>query len=242
MDLYFSPYRFLTIAPQFNSAGKSDATGVFQPEQERFCERYPGSKILRFNNRVSFEARRRQVLSMIDEEERLGNSYHGLADFSHGLAKSIQAGFASPAARLLVERFKTIWIPAPSYMSIGPTLDAFFLFFACSTAAGIGRDGGFCDEIRDAACRAGMTRVRVAGHNDSGHATESPNLVFVDGEGASKGGAGGRWVIQPRGSLWGPWTIGMRASGTPLFESGFRFWAPVQPVSEIISVLDHYRP
>lgn len=198
----------LAFATGFNTPGKHDATGAFQPMADRFV-RYHGGSVVLFDDRQPMHERAGEVLEAIERYEGHARLVC-VAFFCHGWSRGIEAGFdlrarvgVSPRvlAEALAQRAGRGLIVPLYCCSTGrtpgvPTAEAH---------EAPGGDGGFADELRDELCRAGLTNCRVDAHDRDGHTTWNPYVRRFDGEGSPVGGVGGRYLVRAGGPTWTRW-------------------------------------
>jgi len=210
----------------YNSPGKKDATGAFQPERKEFLSIFdpsaldysifdPSALDYSINNHAPKAAMRACVL----EDIRI-IAPTLLAVFSHGWRTGIQFGFGLPHVDdLAVE------------LARGCT-SVRVVFYCCSTGSGpgVGGDGGFADALRDALCRAGAVHCQVDAHDKAGHTTKNPYVVRFLGQGSATGGQGGQWIVAPKSALWGRWVRALRGD--------LRFRFPLMDVAAIHAELE----
>ncbi len=208
--------RTLTLAPMYNSPGKKDATGAFQPERAAFCNCVaPMAYNYAIDNTESKNTMRAFVLRYIHVD-----TPQLLAVFSHGWRTGIQFGFSlANVDELAVEL-------ARGCTSVRVAL------YCCSTGSGpgVGGDGGFADMLRDALCRAGAVDCQVDAHDRAGHTTKNPYVVRFMGQGSATGGQGGQWIVAPKSKLWGRWVRALRGD--------LRFRFPLMDVAAIHAELE----
>ncbi len=215
--------RTLTLAPRYNTPGKHDATGAFQPERAAFSSLIdPLACYYTVDNHATKPKMRLAILSEI----------HVVAPtlfavFSHGWRTGIQFGFGlANVDELAVEL-------ARGCTSVRVAL------YCCSTGSGpgVGGDGGFADMLRDALCRAGAPHCQVDAHDRSGHCCRNPFVRRFDGMGSASGGIGGHWIVAPNSALWKRWVVALKSDGGPGGSSGplgpLRFRFPLMDVAEI---------
>lgn len=223
--------RILCFAPRYNTEGKYDATGAFQPEARGFAKALFARgevSLALFDNAKSMVQRRADVTAVIkrSRDETGARPWTDLAFFCHGWGAGIQAGFRRQDAGLLA---------ALAYDLCGSPITLTVALYCCSTgqdmpetnvsAAGTG-DNSFADCLRDALCRRGATHARVMAHSTVAHTTTNPNARFFDGMGSAVGGAGGYAVVSPKSGLWPLWKAQLK-TGT------LRFRFPFMSVAEI---------
>lgn len=199
------------FAPLHNTPGKSDATGAFQPEAQRFARLHgEGVSIHLFNPRESMPVRRDHVLQTI-ARLRPG-SLDALVMLCHGWRDGVQAGFRLANIPALAEALKPK--AAPSLRVI---------LYACDAGRdadperdddrqpGPGGDGGFADVLRDKLVTAGVNATAYA-HTTEGHCTWNPFLRAFPSDGV----IGGHWLVEPGSELWAKWRRAMRETDLPL--------------------------
>lgn len=202
----------IAFAPAFNTKGRKDATGAFQPEAKAFMRHHgiKGGLYLIDNHRSGFE-RADQVIGVLESR----SCVDVVAFFCHGVSRSIQFGFNERNVDRLA---KAVDAPGTSIV----------VLYACGTAGGhgVGGDGGFADLLRDALCRVGDFNCRVDAHTTAGHTTRNPYVRRFEGKGSPVGGVGGYYLVAPGSKLWRPWVKALR-------ETDLRYEFPVLDVSEI---------
>jgi hypothetical protein len=203
----------LVFAPQFNTRGRRDATGAFQPEAEAFCRARGGVPFL-VGNTLDAPAMRAQVYGQID---RAVGPVRTVACFCHGSGTGIQFGFNRRNAIDLALAIAKVSTP-----------DVRVALYCCNTAGGpgVGGDGGFADSLRDALCRAGAVQCQVDAHTTAGHTTRNPYARRFLGMGSAVGGVGGLWIVAPRSTLWAKWRRALR-------DTSLRFDFPFLSIAEI---------
>jgi len=206
--------RTLTIAPRWDTPGKHDATGAFQPERAKFTTCVdPLACYFTVDNHATKAVMRTAVLGQIQAVAPTM-----LAIFSHGWRTGIQFGFGMSNLDELAAEL------ARGCTSVRVAL------YCCSTGSGpgVGGDGGFADGLRDALCRTGASFCQVDAHDRAGHTTQNPYVVRFAGQGSATGGQGGSWIVAPGSALWKPWVRAMKSDGGPL-----RFRFPMMDVAAI---------
>jgi hypothetical protein len=218
----------LVFAPEYNSPGKSDATGAFRPEARRFAQ-LMGGRLVHVDNRKVHGERGEVVLDEIARHS--AGPWRTIAFFCHGTPHDIQLGFKRATVRELAK-----------YIAKTSERDVRVLLYCCSTAStirtllgkAVGGDGGFADLLRDALCEQGATHCRVVAHDTVGHTTKNPYVRFFDGAGSPIGGAGGTQVVRPSSKLWTPWREALNGQ----FMAGdFRFRFPYLEIGQIHEAL-----
>jgi len=170
------------FVPRYNTRGKRDATGAFQPGAVKFC-RYWGidpSAIHRVNNRRGFRSRSKEVLQVLAEAKPQVAVF-----FCHGWATGIQLGLRSREHRLFDP---TAWKLFVSYLAAHE--DPVVVLYCCSTGAdpdddpisapGYG-DNSFGGLLRTSLVEAGAKGCRVFTHRTAGHSFYNPDIVFYEG-------------------------------------------------------------
>lgn len=204
------------FAPMYNSDGKRDATGAFQPEARAFARLVCGAgrgeaTVTLVDNRRPKPATRRAVLDAVGAVRP-----DRLVFFCHGWKAGIQFG---------------IGLEHLEELAAACSQPPIVTLYACSTAAGAtGGDGGFADALRDALCLSGAPWCRVDAHTTAGHTTRNPYVRRFDGLGSPVGGQGGQWIVAPPAAggnavLWKRWVAALRTD--------FRFQFPELEISEI---------
>jgi hypothetical protein len=192
----------IAFAPKFNTKGRKDATGAFQPEARAFLKFHeqPTEHLFLIDNTSSPEAMRQAVISALKE---FGDPLCGVAFFCHGTRRGIQLGFDFQTAAALASAI----YPDPGHLSVP--------LYACDTGRdrdanrlddleAIGGDGGFADMLRDALCRDGISGCNVDAHTTAGHTTRNPNVRRFRGASAA-GGPGGYYIVPQRSRNWKTW-------------------------------------
>jgi hypothetical protein len=213
--------RILALAPRWNSAGRKDATGAFQPEALAFAARHevPRGNVVWIDNRLSRPAMREAVLAQVARVREEAGVVEALALFCHGLTTRIQFGFGLADAGALAA-------------ALGGFPEVRVALYACNAARGAGADvaggdGGFADRLRDALCETGAVDCQVDAHGTAGHTTWNPFVRRFQGMGSAAGGVGGFHVVSPsHKALFRKWRTALRT--TPL-----RFDFPFLSVAEI---------
>jgi len=218
----------IAFAPAFNTRGRSDTTGAFQPEAKAFLKFHgvTGGLFLIDNHRTDFEMREQVRGVLTPEVFDQGGKY--IAIFCHGLSRQIQFGFDTRNVDQLAEAIGRASRGWPSPVVV---------LYCCSTARGwrdkmgylpepVGGDGGFADALRDALCRAGMTTCQVDAHTTAGHTTRNPYVRRFEGKGSPVGGVGGYFLVAPGSKLWKPWVKALR-------DTNLRYEFPFMQVSEL---------
>lgn len=224
--------RVLCFAPLFNTDGKNDASGAFQPEARAFVRLHGnGSELVLFDNTKPMEQRRDQVAATLQSRAAITNAWTGVAFFTHGWTSGIQAGFRDADVLQLAA-----WISKLCGAGT-PTVP----LYCCSTGGDVdgpandtpgAGDHSFADRLRDQLCRLGKTAVRVMAHSTVAHTTENPNARFFDGNHSPVGGNGGYAVVGPKTELWSPWVNSLKSGD-------LRFRFPFMSIAEIHAELAH---
>ena len=207
--------RVLSLAPLHNTGTKRDATGAFQPEAVAFVDPIPlpnSTLPATIDNSLPAAKMRAEVAARIR-----GFAPDVLAFFCHGWRTGIQFGWNLDSIDTLAS------VIAESCTSDAPIV----ALYACSTASGgVGGDGGFADQLRDALCQAGAVNCRVDAHDRPGHTTRNPYVRRFEGQGSTVGGTGGQWIVAPGSALWKPWR-------TALQKTDLRLRFPLMTIAEI---------
>jgi hypothetical protein len=198
--------RVLSLAPAFNTPGKHDATGAFQPEAKAFGTYWPFD-----NTAKSIEMRAQTACAIRSVRPDV------LGFFCHGWKTGIQPGWQLQHVDTLAA------VIAESCDTDAPIV----ALYACSTASGgVGGDGGFADSLRDALCAAGAVNCRVDAHDRPGHCTRNPYVRRFEGQGSPCGGQGGQWIVAPGSPMWKAWRDALR-------DTDLRLRFPLMTVAEI---------
>lgn len=223
---------YLCFAPQHNTKGRRDAD-EFKRQAKYFLQHHQQdpSMLHVINNKMTKAKMRQEVLDIIAENEGI----IGVFFFCHGYRTGIQFGFD----------VKTVDALAVAIREATVCRDVAVCFYSCDVARDadrnrqddladvMGGDGGFCDEMRDALCRAGAIYCHVDGHTTTGHTTRNPFVRRFRGDGSTTGGVGGFYIV-PRTNkkLWPKWRKALRTT--------FRFDYPVLTVQEIHAYLNRH--
>lgn len=217
----------IAFAPAFDTHGRHDATGAFQPEARAFLK-HNGAEagLFLISNRNTEDAMRKQVLGVLSDASAAGgDEYPTIAFFCHGLGRKIQFGFDVRNVDQLAAAMKGLK---------GWALHARVVLYACNTGMAskkeqyepVGGDGGFADALRDAMCRADLVWARVDAHTTAGHTTRNPYVRRFEGMGSPVGGVGGYMLVAPGTKLWPKWRKALR-------DTNLRYDVPLMSVSEI---------
>lgn len=223
--------RMLVFVPGFNTPGKKDVTGAFEPEARRYMKTVCDlkSSIVTLDNRRPFDKLASGVLDAISMAD--DGPYDGVAFFCHGWKSGIQLGFnnrnVEQLARAVYALFQHSFPVIALYCcSTGGDVKS------SKTSPGTG-DNSFADLLRDALCReisadGDAPFCRVMAHETVAHTTKNPRVRFFDGFGSPDGGMGGYRPVKLNGELWKTWVKELRSD-----ESELRFRMPHMEVSEI---------
>jgi hypothetical protein len=194
----------LAIYPRYNTSGRVDATGAFQPKAREFLQihRVPfnADHTVVFDNVIKMDLRRSamaRALRIPRPELKV------IAFFCHGWKDGIQCGYRSQDVAAFAELLSGV---------TGGKLEK-LLLYACDNARDgdddraddlkedVGGDGGFADKLRDEFRRRGDA-VTVFAHAKEGHTTNNPYVrVFAADE-----SFGGRFLVDPSDKLlWARW-------------------------------------
>ncbi len=233
----------LAFHPTTNRPGTNPKTGKpwrdadeFRREAGAFARLHattivkPGAALIAIDNTVSASAMRRRVC---DEIENAGPQPVSLvAFFCHGHKTGIQFGFRLADVEGLA---KTIANNAGKEPVVA--------LYCCDTARdrdpqrdddlkpGVGGDGGFADELRDALCRAGAVDCRVYGHAVAAHTTKAPWVRVFEGRGSPVGWTGGPFLVERKSPLWRPWVKALQTTD-------LRFRFPFMSIGELHEELE----
>lgn len=215
----------LVAMPQYNTAGKSDASGAFHPEAFAFCRLHGGTPA-QFNNRIPMRHRFEEVLKWINHASP--GSVKTLAMFCHGYKTGLQCGVTNSNAAQFAIALQTALAPGPR-----------IVLYACDaardtdddrsddTAPGPGGDGGFADKLRHELSTRGV-KATIYAHSTAGHTTRNPFVRRFDPDEL----AGGHWVVTPHSPLWRTWVRSLR-DGTLRFR--FPFMTQAELERELVS-------
>jgi hypothetical protein len=225
----------LCIAPMHNTKGRKDATGAFIPEAKRFLEfhKQDSSMLHLIDNHLTKKEMMSQVLSLLSDFGGIwpnGRPLEGIFFFCHGYRKGIQFGFTTKSVDPLAEAIHAACGERP-----------IVTFYSCDVARdpdrsrfddleGLGGDGGFADEMRDALCRVDSNFCIVDGHTTVGHTTKNPHVRRFNGDGSFKGGIGGYYIVpRQKKNLFKKWRKALRGD--------LRFEYPFMSADHIVSSL-----
>lgn len=231
----FKSGEILCFRPARNSHGKSDVTGVFQPEAEAFVTYHgldPDKHIVVLDNNKSRYSLANEVIREIKDRQPKTTAF-----FCHGFTHYIQLGPRSPNHPFAQENDKKLFrkfCKALADAYDAPTL----LLYACSTgndpdkdepdtAPGAG-DGSFADVCRDKMCEYGAVWCRVMAHTTAGPATINPYIKLFDGNGSRFGGTGAAFIVPPGTAKF--WKALRRHLQT---DDSFRFRFPYMTLANI---------
>jgi hypothetical protein len=202
----------------------ADYTGAFLPEALAFMRLYgvPASQHIRVDLSKGENVRRQQVYDFIRRKGAELGQINTYAFFCHGLTRKIQLGVRIPDLDNFANLIK-------SFVPDGTTKVTIALY-CCSTGdgPGVGGDGGFADQLRDALCRVGLVDSVVMAHAVSGHTTKNTQKKLFEGMGSPVGGIGGTWIVAPGSPLMKKWRTGITTSSSTL-----RFRVPFMTIAEI---------
>lgn len=191
----------LAFAPLYNTKGRKDATGAFQPEARAFVTLHGGTIVLVDNQKTPAEMRAR-IIEAITNAPIVVNESVVIAFFCHGSRNDIQFGFrksnVAPLAKAIARKSIYVIVPLYACLAAGPATDA------------AGGDGGFADVLRDELCSHGAIWCRVDAHATAGHTTWNPYVRRFDGVGNAFGGCGGQYIVSPGSKLWPKWRKALR--------------------------------
>lgn len=220
----------LAFAAGFNSTGRHDATGAFQPEAKAFCRLHKLAGPLLFDNRQKYPVRRAFVYHALEECQT--GALDVVALFCHGWIDGVQTGHVRAVAQDFARRLARVASPR-----------LVLVLYACDSGrdadrdrkddddAGPGGDGGFADVMRDALLNAGVLEPRVFAHATLGHTTRNPYVRVFDN---TQGTIGGQWVVEPHSPQWRAW---VRA----LDKTSLRFRFPFMSRQEVEAELSLLR-
>jgi hypothetical protein len=213
----------------YNTKGRRDATGAFQPEAKRFLKYHKQSfdNLFLIDNKQTRAKMRKQVLKIL---RSLHCSNPCIAFFCHGYRLGIQFGFCVGHAGSL----------ARAITKLNPVS---VVFYSCDVARDrdrsrrdditdtIGGDGGFADVVRDEFAAAGARwGMNVDGHTTPGHTTRNPFVRRFAVE-STDGGRGGYYIVsRKQKKLWSKWRQELKTD--------FRFMYPILPTTAILDYLE----
>lgn len=216
----------LAIIPKCNAPNRRDVTGAFRPEAKKACFMFGKSRLIEFDNRQPFGARRREVLQKMRKFAEDEVHFDVVMFFCHGWSTGIQAGFNRSNVRVLAKAIR----------SVAPRDDVRVPLYCCSTgddvddrsteAPGTG-DDSFADRLRDAFCTIGAVHCFVMGHDAAGHTTKNPHTLRFSGAGSKYGGIGGFKLVTPGSALWSKWRRSLRS------DKDFRYRFPHMSILNI---------
>jgi hypothetical protein len=189
---------FLCV-PAFDTPGRKDSSGAFQPEAKRFARALGLRSTLRlFDSNRAMPDRRREVSAALNGLRDLDV----VAFFCHGWRDGIQAGWRVPQAADLAERLVGVCKP-----------DAVIALYCCDTArdsdadakddlaAGPGGKGGFASALYVAMAAQGFVGTLWA-HPTTAHTTRNPHVrVWRPDEEPELGD----WACTPYSEHWDAW-------------------------------------
>lgn len=226
--------RVIAFAPMYDTPGRHDATGAFQPEAKRFIAHWKpkcqDASVVLVDNHASADKMRERVVAGLRSYPPVATL--GTAFFCHGYRLGIQLGFNKKTCGQLVRAIRDA-----TYQD-APTVT----FYSCDVARDpdgdraddkepIGGDGGFCDLVRDGLCEAGKAWCTVDGHTTVGHTTRNPYVRRFEGHGERIGGTGGFYIVSPGSKWWSNWR--------KLLRGNLRFDYPYMTVAEIQAIVRH---
>jgi len=219
----------LMFVPMYNTKGRKDATGAFQPEAEAFLKvlgaPYDKANLLTIDNRRPAKDMARSVIDKLNAVKGIDE----VAFFCHGSTGGIQFGFNRRNVAEL----------AAALASATAEDDLTVALYCCLTGGASddrhGGDGGFADLLRDELCKAGIVNCRVDAHTTAGHTTWNPFVRRFEGMGSPAGGAGGYFIVPPGSKSWARWRKALRSDAPFLGRGGLpaRFAFPMLSTAEI---------
>lgn len=200
--------RAFVLAPAFDSPGRKDVSGAFQPEARAFVrDQRLAATVALFDSSRAMVDRRYEAGRLLARQTDL----EVIALFCHGWRDGLQCGWRAPQAGALAD-----------LLALASTGDSTVIWFACDTGrdadseraddtnAGPGGEGGFADLVAQAMIARGW-RGRLFAHATAGHTTRNPYVRVWSAE------ERGAWVIDPKSSPWRAWVKALRG------ELRFRF-------------------
>lgn len=232
--------RALIFLPKYNSHGKRDVTGAFLPEAKRAADLFKQSHIIRFNNRLGFAKRRREVLNALRIEPTENGPFDTVIFLCHGWTDGIQAGFKRRNAPELARAIRfaapknNIRVPLYCCSTGDDEFDSPFQAVASPFHDGCGPgEGSFADKLRDNLCEQGAVHCSIMGHTCEGHTTRNRHALRFQGAGSQYGGVGGFRLVAPGSKLWRPWCRALK-------DDDFRFRFPYMTIDGIHNELSGY--
>ena len=167
--------RAIAFRPRFNTDGKKDVTGAFQPEAEQFVFLHGGNAgaIHVIDNSRPMVERAAQVLAVLDNYR--GAGLDAIAFFCHGWPDGIQLGFRRSNVHRLGEAI------AATAAFGGVTVP----LYVCSSGAPDDNGKSFAGMLRDSLFYHGVPG-RVLAHTTKGHTTYNPYVVTFEGTDAGR--------------------------------------------------------
>ena len=192
--------RALVVAPAYDTPGRKDASGAFQPEARAFV------KVNNLEAKISLFESSRALFDRRGIPQRALQSLHDLdvvAFFCHGWKGGIQAGWSTLQVTQLADLIREAGTP-----------DVTVCLYCCDTAqdsdprtddreAGPGGRGGFADLLANRLLETGW-RGRLFGHATPGHTTQNPWVRFW------APGKRGEWLVEPHSQHWAEWCRDLR--------------------------------
>ena len=188
--------RALVLAPAYDTPGRKDSSGAFQPEARRFVALNKlAATVALFDSNRALPDRRLECSRIISRH----TDVQVFALFCHGWKDGLQAGWRLPQAQQLAD-----------LLVLAGTRAATVILYACDAARdadqdrkddtqpGPGGEGGMADALAQAMQSRGW-QGRLFAHSTPGHTTTNP---WVRTWGPGERGA---WVVEPGSDLWIAW-------------------------------------
>jgi hypothetical protein len=184
-------------APAYDTPGRKDSSGAFQPEAKRLIRALDLRASLRlFDSNRALPERRSEVRPALTQQTDLD-----LAAFlCHGWRDGVQAGWRSHQAGDLAAALVGACKP-----------DAVIALYCCDTGSGTGDGapggkGGFASTLYGCLLALGF-RGTLWAHSTTGHTTQNPYVrVWRPDEEPELGD----WACEPHSEHWSKWTKAVR--------------------------------
>jgi hypothetical protein len=199
--------RALILAPAFDTPGRKDASGAFQPEARKFVAANGLlASVCLFDSNRAMTDRRYEAARAISRS----SGVHVFALFCHGWKDGIQAGWRAKDAPALADLLVLAGSPACTVV-----------LYACDAARdadadrdddrqpGPGGEGGFADLLAQAMI-ARKWSGRLFAHSTAGHTTQNPHVRTWGGDPAEHVQERGEWWIEPKSALWPAWRAALQ--------------------------------
>lgn len=218
--------RALVLAPLYDTPGRKDASGAFQPEARKFVAlNQLAATVALFDSNRALADRRYESARHLSRQTDLDV----VALFCHGWKDGVQAGWTTKNVGDLGDLLALACKPS-----------AVVALYCCDTGrdadtdrkddaqAGPGGQGGFADLLVDRLRSRGWAG-RLFGHTTAGHTSTNPNVRIWGEWGSSYGWADGEWLVEPGAPIWKRWRKAMQGD--------LRLTFPFQTIAQITSGL-----